>query len=369
MNELDELKKLDDILDLYNFKHNQIDDKTEYREPNIKIDRHTFKFPNNEPQNDLQMLMKLYPTAGWDFISLSENPNITVEFILLNPSKPWDAKNLYLRNDFSENDKNRLKYILQRSALEYNFSKNEKNKLNYIAQTSEFRYDWDYMSYCKNHGQSEIKKIPKNPHFQENNINDIIIDKKYYDESTNSRGSSLYLTDKIVLDNKHLNWDAEQIMYNHFLSFECYILLLNIKNHKEHLAFEVYKHPKITIDYIIEKKYSWNDFFKFTVMLSNISFKDMISHSLFRRNDIKNGYIPFSNRYESEISFNTNLTWKDVYLNENYKWDFSTISKNLFLHNKKTARYKAHYKEKIKEYTKDYLIDPLISIINDYVIV
>jgi hypothetical protein len=43
-------------------------------------------------------------------------------------------------------------------------------------------------------------------------------------------------------------------------------------------------------------------------MLSNISFKDMISHSLFGRNDIKNGYIPFSNRYESEISFNANLT-------------------------------------------------------------
>jgi len=48
-----------------------------------------------------------------------------------------------------------------KNAMSITNSFQSKNKLYYIAQTSEFRYDWDYMSYFKNHGQSEIKKYPR----------------------------------------------------------------------------------------------------------------------------------------------------------------------------------------------------------------
>jgi hypothetical protein len=55
-----------------------------------------FKFINDVPQNDLQMLLKLYPTAKWDFNALSANSNINLDFILLNmgPEMPWNFKSL-----------------------------------------------------------------------------------------------------------------------------------------------------------------------------------------------------------------------------------------------------------------------------------
>jgi len=39
-----------------------------------------------------------YPNANWQYLYLSSNPCITIEYILLNKDKKWDWNEIFLRN-------------------------------------------------------------------------------------------------------------------------------------------------------------------------------------------------------------------------------------------------------------------------------
>ena len=41
-------------------------------------------------ENPLLKLIELYPDKPWSYCWLSQNPNITWEFVQANPDKPWD---------------------------------------------------------------------------------------------------------------------------------------------------------------------------------------------------------------------------------------------------------------------------------------
>lgn len=44
----------------------------------------------NEMDNELIKLLKEFPNENWDYMKLSENPNITLEYVINHPDKQWD---------------------------------------------------------------------------------------------------------------------------------------------------------------------------------------------------------------------------------------------------------------------------------------
>ena len=102
-----------------------------------------FKFEwekfNNFQLNHLTILLELYPNKDWNWDFLSQNPNITFEFILQHPDKDWDWGVL------SENPNITFEQVLQNPDKPWDFyclSENPNITFENVLQYSDKPWNW-----------------------------------------------------------------------------------------------------------------------------------------------------------------------------------------------------------------------------------
>jgi hypothetical protein len=263
-----------------------------------------FKFINDVPQNDLQMLLKLYPNAKWDFNALSANSNINLDFILLNmgPEMPWNFKSLCNNKSITIDNIISTLHIINWDfkLLTFEFPINEILKNMFLPWDEQILMERLMNMYLQVNEFKNLRPI----HSYEYLIYIITLWKNncvYNDIEVLTRHSP-YITEEFVLENKLI--DMPGIIENKNISTT---FVINNDEHVRYNGVEWFMYglsvnPNLKLYDIIKYKHlSW--FYHVISSVANIPIQDMINCS------------PPKNNL-SDLSANPNLSWQDVYINE-----------------------------------------------------
>ncbi len=262
--------------------------------------------------NHLQRLIKKFPNANWDWNAISDNSNITEDFIRKNLNYPWYWDLLSYEMSFE--------FILEHLMIEEMYPRNENEEV----ECSE-RWDWSVIS-----GRMPLKIIKAHPELPWNweiiRCENIVITykEKLEDDSIEWEWENVdddnSLTWDIILktDEKKLNWRV--ISKESYVTWDIvvsnperpwdYRSLSENKNIPLEIIFQSYRSSLLASDSRVEWNWHYISYFKIP------NWKTIVN----------NPDIPF----DYEALSNTNFITLDIlYETEGRKWNWSALSENL----------------------------------------
>ena len=177
----------------------------------------------------------------WGYWSLSENPNLTEEFILKYPDKDWDIEYLIKKNKIIDfNALSKFKYLNQRIIDKYRNSpwnwewiiENTNIYTEYripfnLIEKYKYKYKWDYwyLSYNPDLTEEFILKYP----YKNWDIRHLIKNNKITNFKTLSKFK--YINNYIISNYSDKPWDWDWLIENNIINVKKYIPLNSIKKY------------------------------------------------------------------------------------------------------------------------------------------
>lgn len=322
-------------------------------------------------KNKLVEFLNYFKNSNWNYTVLSDNPNITLDYVLSNLDKNWSWYHLSSnKNIVSSPD-----IIIKHSNLPWNIaglSKNPNIDFDYIFSRPELK--WHDNNLCCN------------PNINIEIVEKIILEKKYkinwldlsknsgiywrdinrtqYTKNYNWWNSSVSInpniTEKIVENNNKYIWSWLELSYNKSLSWD--FIIKNLDN--KLTWYGISENPNITLDIVkanLNKPWSLHEISKhINIYWNNIisnpflawSYRGVSSNPNVTMEIVENNINIFEwNKYG--LSENPNITIDFVKNHEYIDFDFHFLSKNIFNYddnmyesNKKFRKYEQELIEK-----------------------
>lgn len=271
-----------------------------------------------ENTNDLIKLLEKYQTKNWEWGSISSNPNITLEYIIKtigNPAYKWNwyklSSNPNITIDFvkqnldkkwdwyavSSNPNITWKMIQENKDIPWDLdgvSYNPNITFEIVKENKDFHWNWHELTYNKNISIDTIKDNPSYswdktrlyteyidyiPKMSRENLNDVPPDGKsigMFDGLSigTDKGKYYYLW-RSLSSHSDLTWDivkkdSDKPWFWFYVSANPNITIEIIENNPEY-PWDVdglSQNPNITFDYVVnnDTRYKWN----FYTMSSNL---------------------------------------------------------------------------------------------------
>lgn len=252
--------------------------------------------------NTLQKAINNKEIAEHHYMSISDNPNITLDFYYRNKDKlRW----IWLYLSKSEN-KISLKEKIQHRDLPWKWGEIWKfSKLDYkdiIPYLSDNTLDWNWKALSD--------RIP--PTF--------MIEHPQYPWEFDKIEFNPYLTESFIEDHPEINFDFSKIICNKNISIE-FIQNTHLKYNWLDYIEELHHNPNLKWDFILEHPYyKWDGYF------------------LSMRSDIKMEYINYLNKYHSDIKWSylnialsMEISFKDILDHKDLPWDWEVITSQNYI--------------------------------------
>jgi hypothetical protein len=304
--------------------------------------------------NHLLILLELYPNENWNYNALSENPNITWDFIKANLDKPWNFEQLSRTQcitwEIVQQNPNILwsyYYLSQNPNITWDIVKLHptrdwdsisltinpninwniiKANPNHTFLGKNNKWNWGFMTLSSKITLDIIKQnpnIPWNSRFITGNPNitwDEIqqnpdIEWDYNDLSRNSN-----MTWDIIKANPNKKWNYSILTNaNSNITFD----IIRQNPDKKWDLYPISTNLNITLNDVLQFHYHW----MFNALLSNPEIFDFTDE-----NKSWKLMQEYPNKFGSFIdcSNNPSITWKTIHTERRVKWYFSRISKNKF---------------------------------------
>ncbi len=277
-------------------------------------------FPGGDKfANHLLTLLKLFPDENWNYLELSRNPNITIDYITENLDKDWYPDCLTCNRRFTLTDiLNNPKIPWQKNIITYNRNiPASYEEWEFILQHPE--YKWTYKRLCRNNGLSW----------------DIIVNN--LDKFGNYISKNPNITLDIVRNNPQLNWNFYKMSYNSSITLELVEEFIN-----EDWDFWVLVEQKNIINHPRSMEFFYNNLDKIGMRdFSQIATQEIIEkypnlnwqHDMLSRN--KNITFEFTKKHPEinwnyeRFSENPNMNINILLNNLEINWDYSSLSSNL----------------------------------------
>ena len=294
----------------------------------------------------------------WNYSYLSENPNITEEFILKYPYQNWDIWYLIEKNKitnfkaltkFKEIDQDTIdKYLnrpwdwgwlIKNTDINVKKYKNKQNKNQNITEEFILKYpnkDWNINYLIKNNKITNFKALTKFKY-----LNQHIIDRysnKSWDWGWLIENTNIYIEKYILLNliEKYINkqWDWEWIIENINNCIEKYISFNLIEKYKYKWNYWYLSYnPNITEEFILKYPYqNWD--IEYLIRIDKITDFKSLSKFKYLNQKIIDKYRNSPWNWEWIIE-NTNIYIEDCIpfnliekYKYKYKWDYWYLSYN-----------------------------------------